>query len=321
MKFFTFLTIIGTAIAAPLVATPRLHPASLSRRAAASNSNPSFTDIWQLALYVEHLEIGLYFTAFARFSQQDFINAGFDAFYYQTLRDILHEHQFQATSIRRNQLYVEDSVVQACSYSFSFTDVKSFISLSATLEGFATSFYLSLIHSVVAAPDPDTSLEFALTIAGSTAAIDAKHVALQRLSLKQNVTDTNFFPQLGLNESYTFAKSFAKSCPKTGYQLPFTPLPTLIPNVTQVVPGQIVDFYSPLPIDNSLNGLFIFDFYDIASTILTTGDKPGHFHTRIPSDIVSPVSQMYFVVTKYDENDYLDESTVLAGPAVFQVLP
>ena len=315
MKFFTFLTVIGTVIAAPLIATPRVHTPLLRR--AVSVNPPSFTfrDVWQLALYIEHLEIGLYFTAFARFSEQDFINAGFDAFYYQSLRDILHEHQYQAQWIRDNFISRNEPAVLACRYSFPFTDIKSFIELSIVLESFATSFYLSAAYSVVIAPDPDTLLEFAVATAGSTAAIDAKHVAFQRLSLKQNVTDTNYFPPLRLNESYTFANTFARSCPQSRYTLPFTLLPTLTPNVTQVQPGQVVDFYSSLPIGNSLNGLFIYDNSYSASTILTTGDKPGHFHTTIPSEAAG---QLYFVVTLHDENGFLDETSVVAGPGVLE---
>ena len=65
--------------------------------------------------------------------------------------------------------------VEACKYTFPYTDVKSFITLSSVLEGVGTSAYLGGAPLI-------TSKDY-LAVAGSILVTEAIHTSLQRVAI------------------------------------------------------------------------------------------------------------------------------------------
>lgn len=65
--------------------------------------------------------------------------------------------------------------VDACTYSFPYEDVRSFISLSSILEGVGTSAYLGGAPLI-------TSKDY-LSVAGSILVTEALHTSLQRVAV------------------------------------------------------------------------------------------------------------------------------------------
>ena len=82
--------------------------------------------------------------------------------------------------------------VQACTYNFPYTDVKSFITLSSVLEGVGTSAYLGAAPLV-------TSKSY-LSVAGAILVAEALHTSLQRSAIGEvpfaNPYGTVSFPNM-----------------------------------------------------------------------------------------------------------------------------
>lgn len=132
--------------------------------------------------------------------------------------------------------------VEACTYSFPYTNVGSFITLSSVLEGVGTSAYLGGAPLI-------TSKAY-LTVAGAILATEALHTSYQRNAINEvpmanpfetvsqayppspyriSIPAHTTLPQpLDPTSVYTLAAMFITSCPasNTGV-LPFVPFPTL----------------------------------------------------------------------------------------------
>lgn len=71
----------------------------------------------------------------AKFTEADFLAAGYSAKYFSDLKYIAHDEE-QHVLLLEGGLKAAGAVpVAACEYNFPYTDVKSFVSLSSVLEG------------------------------------------------------------------------------------------------------------------------------------------------------------------------------------------
>ena len=120
MKFLSVLSLAGVALAAPLA----------SRQAAITDA-----DILNFALTLEHLENVFYKGVLDKFTKQDFEAAGFSAAYYTNLEYISHDEESHVELLTSALSAAGATPVAACSYSFPYTDIKSFLTLSTLLEG------------------------------------------------------------------------------------------------------------------------------------------------------------------------------------------
>ncbi|KAK4555159.1 hypothetical protein LTR86_007925 [Recurvomyces mirabilis] len=177
------------------------------------------TTVLQFALTLEHLENVFYKQAIQKFSQQDFMKAGYSADYYNDLKYIAYDEQQHVLALSAALTAAGVTPNQACQYSFPYTDVPSFITLSSVLEDVGTSAYLGGAGLI-------TSKAY-LTVAGSILATEARHTAFQRTAIGEVPMPNPFQTPLDPTSVYTLAAMFITSCPTTNTPLPFTPFPAL----------------------------------------------------------------------------------------------
>jgi hypothetical protein len=146
------------------------------------------TTVLQFALTLEHLENVFYKGALSKFSEQDFEEAGrcyqiltrsqwhdaddatgYSKDYYTNLQYISHDEEDHVKLLSGALKTAGVTPVEACNYTFPYTDVKSFITLSSVLEGVGTSAYLGGAPLV-------TSKDY-LAVAGSILVTEAIHTA------------------------------------------------------------------------------------------------------------------------------------------------
>ena len=161
------------ASAAPIVARDDIDPTILN-----------------FALTLEHLENVFYKGVLEKFSAEDFEKAGmrnvttswqlhetdnvagYSGDYYYNLQYIAHDEEDHVKLLSGALQKAGVTPVEACTYSFPYTDPKSFLGFASILEGVGTSAYLGAAPLV-------TSKDY-LAVAGSILVTEAVHTSLQR---------------------------------------------------------------------------------------------------------------------------------------------
>ncbi|KKY20867.1 putative protein rds1 [Phaeomoniella chlamydospora] len=264
--------------------------------------------VLQFALTLEHLENVFYKEAISKLSEQDFKDAGYSAKYYSDLCYIAHDEESHVTALTSALSAAGATPVEACTYDFPFTDVKSFITLSSVLEGVGTSAYLGGAPLI-------TSKDY-LTVAGSILVAEALHTSMQRSALNQVPSPNPYGTPLSPSPVYTLAASFIASCPDSNAALPFTAFPTLTAvQGTPAAPG--------IPFEFSIEGdipqaSYVTWVSGLAVTSEPVTDVSGkNFMAMVPA---TAMGQTYALLTNANVTT-VDDSAVLAGPAVIEVTP
>ena len=120
MKLSYIIALASAAVAAPLA----------TRQAAITDA-----DILQFALTLEHLENVFYKGVLDKFTKADFEAANYSAAYYTNLEYIAHDEEAHVELLTTALAAAGAMPVAACTYSFPYTDIPSFITLSSVLEG------------------------------------------------------------------------------------------------------------------------------------------------------------------------------------------
>ena len=207
MKFSSYIA--GASLAGVALSSP------IASRQATNIDNT----ILQFALTLEHLENVFYEGAIKNFTAQDFANAGYGSTYYNNLKYIAHDEQVHVQTLTAALQANGQTPVAACQYSFPYTDVNSFITLSSILEGVGTSAYLG--------GAPLITSKYYLTVAGSILATEALHTSYQRAAIGEVPMANPFETPLNPNPVYTLAAAFIVSCPASNPPLPFVAFPSL----------------------------------------------------------------------------------------------
>ena len=298
MKFFT------TSAATSLLAiTAIAHP--VKRQAEA---NVTDADILQYALTLEHLENTFYKGAISSMSEDMFIEAGFSAAYYDNLKYIAHDEEQHVELLTSALTAAGAKPVAACTYSFPYTDPKSFVSLASVLEGVGTSAYLGGAGLI-------TSKAY-LGVAGSILVTESLHTSVQRFNLGEVAPANPYGTALGLNPVYTLAAAFIKSCPSTNVPLPVMAFPTL--TATQGIPAA-----EGITFTFSVKGALPATFYVVfVSGLSTTSVVPtmagGMISAFIPA---TAMGQTYVFLSKSATNTTITDTMILYGPAIIEVTP
>ncbi|KAK3658417.1 hypothetical protein LTR56_001828 [Elasticomyces elasticus] len=177
------------------------------------------TTVLQFALTLEHLENVFYKQALEKFSLKEFEQAGYSANYYNNLKYIAHDEEEHVKLLSGALTAAGVKPVQACTYKFPYTDVRSFITLSSVLEGVGTSAYLGGAPLI-------TSKDY-LTVAGSILVTEALHTSMQRSAIDEVPMANPYGTPLDPTSVYTLAAMFIESCPASNAALPFKPFPSL----------------------------------------------------------------------------------------------
>lgn len=276
---------------------------------AAPVAKPAITDvdILQYALTLEHLENDFYRGALRRFSKSDFQRAGFSGRYYENLQFIAKDEQSHVELLTGALSGAGVKPVEPCTYSFPYKDVRSFVGLSAVLEGVGTSAYLGGAGFI-------ESKDY-LTVAGSILVTEALHTSLQRFSLGQIAAANPYGTPLGLNEVFTLAAAFIKSCPKTNPALPVKAFPALTAAGGQrMTPGTSFRFTTK---DQQKGKLFVTFVSGLSVTSVPAVVRGKEIHANIPK---TAMGQTYAILTNKEVTKLTDD-VVVAGPAILEVPP
>ena len=252
-------------------------------------------DILQFALTLEHLEATFYAEAVAKFSAQDFVNAGFDAGFYANLQEVASDEATHVSFLTSGLTAAGAVPVAACTYSFPYTDPTSFMSLAKTLEGVGVSAYLGAAAAI-------TSKAY-LTDAAAILTIEARHNSYFSSELGYSPFPQPFDTPLGPNAVYTLASAFITACPASNAVLPFMAFPSLT-TVGTPVPGQPMVFSTTADLSKVQYCTFISELDTLYSPF--SGDT-----CTIPAEV--DIGQNYVLLTTSQSSN---DSAVVAGPAI-----
>jgi len=260
-------------------------------------------DILNFALTLEHLENAFYTQGLSRFTQQDFVGAGFPDWSYGRFKQIAaHE----AAHVKLLETTLGDKATKPCTYQFPYDDPKSFITLSHALEAVGDAAYIG-------ASKLFENKEYVLA-AATILSTESRHSAwLDSAIRKGSAWSGPFDTPLDLNQAFTVASSFIASCPHTNPKLPATAYTQLtLPDTASAWPGSTtpLEFTTPGSLDRStqLYGAFM-SGQDAIIVPLDDGGKS----VSIPDDLYGVV---YLLITS--DAGSVDDSKVIAGPALLE---
>lgn len=220
----------GFATAAPVEKTPAINDG----------------DILNYALTLEHLEDKFYRDGLKRFSKADFAAAGFDATFYSNVQKVSEDETTHVSFLTTALKGAKVTPVAECVYDFGVTDVKSFVATASILEGVGVSAYLGAAASIMN--------KAYLTAAGSILTVEARHSSYIRAAQKQVPFPQAFDAPLGLNEVFSLASQFIKSCPKENPALPVKAFPKLVVHTTGTLKtGSTVVLKAPVCLSQSIS--------------------------------------------------------------------
>ncbi|KAF2736193.1 hypothetical protein EJ04DRAFT_598202 [Polyplosphaeria fusca] len=273
------------------------------------HKKPGITDIdiLQYALTLEHLEYAFYRDGIAKFnSSQQFADAGFRGSFFKNINEVLYDEKTHVDFLTGAISKLGAKPVAECTYSFPYTDVKSFVGLASVLEGVGVTAYLGAAASIV----DDTYL----TAAGSILTVESRHSAYLRAAQKQSPFPQPFDVPLDFNEVYTLAAPFIKSCPASNGKLPVKAFPSLMLDASSmnVMTGSQIT----LDLGKELKKQQYYAAW-IAVTGPTFTDVQVNGKKLTTTVPVGFYGQSYVVITK-DKGAATDDC-IVAGPAIVEV--
>lgn len=241
-------------------------------------------------------------------TESDFVAAGFSPAYYNNLKYVVHDEEQHVELLTTSLMEVGAAPVAACTYDFPYTDPKSFVTLASVLEGVGVSAYLGAAGLI-------TSKEY-LGVAGSILVTESIHTAVQRFNLGEVAPANPYGTALGLNDVYTMAAAFIKSCPSTNVALPVKAFPTLTP--TQGTPTSVGIPFT-FTVAGAIPATFFVTFVSgLATTSVTATVEGDMISAVIPA---TAMGQSYAFITNMNVTGTLMDSMVLFGPTAIEVTP
>ncbi|KAI5206499.1 Ferritin/ribonucleotide reductase [Aureobasidium subglaciale] len=269
--------------------------------------------ILNYALTLEHLEANFYATGIAKFSEQDFTNAGFNGSnFYRDLKEVGRDEQVHVDFLTTALKGAGVTPVAACTYDFGNLTPASFIATAQVLEGVGVSAYLGAAALI-------TNKAY-LTAAGSILTVEARHSSFVRNSLALVPSPQPFDIPLDFNQVYSLAAPFIKSCPSTNPPLPVKAFPALTvgKSVTgPVAQGDTIEFDIPAGMAVPAGPLYV--AFPLADGTMYSSAvvKDCKVYARVPVGHTGPNGEVYAILTT-SATAISDDNTV-AGPAVLEV--
>jgi len=285
VRILSFTALAALALARPLVRDP----------------TPSDFDILNFVLTLEHIENAFYSQGLSRFTQKDFVDAGFPAWSYGRLKQIAaHE----AAHVQVLEITLGDKATKPCTYNFPYNDTKSFVGLGHALEVVGDSAYIGVSKFF-------NNKEYALA-AATIASTESRHSAWFDSALRKGSAWSGpFGTPLDLNQAFTIVSTFITSCPPTNPTLPAVAYAQLtLPEPSSVWPGSTtpLEFTESSSLDNSTPLYGAFMSGQEAVIVPLVGKS-----VSIPNDLRGVV----FLLITTDAGN-LDDSKIIAGPALLE---
>lgn len=246
----------------------------------------------------------------SRFTEADFIGAGFTAQYFNNLQFIVSDEEAHVVFLQDAISAAGGTPVEACEYNFPYDDIHSFVALGSVLEGVGVAAYLGGA-AVISSKD-------ILASAGAILVAEGLHQSIQRTSLHQVASANIAGTAVTANSIFTVASAFIASCPPSNPPLPFQSFGSLVP--TQANPNSI-DTVTTFTIgqDVTVPQNFFLTFVSGLEVVSVAGtNEGGVLSANIP---VKAQGQTYAFVTDSDISGAFVESAVMAGPAILEVTP
>lgn len=207
MRFSVFALALGCVSAVPVT----------EKRQASGSLSANDVTVLQLALYLEHLETSLYSGGYANFTDAQYTAAGLPAPFRKHINVTAMQEETHASTIASTLTANGVTPVPACTYSFPYTSVQSFVALADLITTTGIGAYLGGATLIMDNPT-------LLTIASSILTVEARHDAYLRAGLNQSPFPMPFDTPLTADWAYNLAQAFIVHCPQ---QLSFPILPTL----------------------------------------------------------------------------------------------
>jgi len=271
-------------------------------------ANVTDGDILNYALTLEHLEDTFYREALAKFTVDDFLAANFTEETYERIQTISKDETTHVSFLTSALTAAGVKPVAECTYDFGYKDVTGFMATASVLEGVGVSAYLGAAADIMS--------KTYLTAAGSILTVEARHSSYIRNTIKQAPFPAPFDNPLSLNEVYTLAAPFIKSCPSTNAQLPVKAFPSLS---ATGIKGAKIDAGANIVVTTpgyTIEGDVYAAFITVTGPVWTMIQKATVGYTvTVPNTGIT--GQSYLVFTSC--NTTATDDTIIAGPALVEV--
>lgn len=242
----------------------------------------------------------------AKYSVDDFKSAGFSEDTYNKIKTVSEDEKTHVSFLTGALSAAGAKPVDACTYDFGYTDVKSFLATASVLEGVGVSAYLGAAADIMS--------KTYLTAAGSILTVEARHSAYIRNTIAQAPFPQPFDNPLSYNSVYTLAAQFIKSCPETNAPLPVKAFPTLtaMSSDASIKTGSWVTLSTK---DYKIEGTVYAAFITVTGPVFVdTKAVDGGYEVEVPKGVAG---QSYVVLTSC--NTAATDDTIVAGPAVVEI--
>jgi len=260
-------------------------------------------EILQYALTLEHLEAKFYSEALGKFSDADFEAAGYGAQVRQRIGEIAVHEATHVTTLASVITAAGATPTAPCVYDFPYTDIPSFLALSAILEDVGVSAYLYKAQFI--------NEKAYLTAAASILAVEARHQATVSTFQATDPIPSPFDTPLTGSEVLTLATPFFVSCPASNPALPFKTFPSLVASAAAVNVGDVITFTNADGSPVTGKDAYVSFIYGLG-TFAVKLDNKGQ--AAVPEGLYGKV---YAVAAHGDARP--NDDTTIAGPAILQV--
>jgi len=289
-------TLVGAASLVGLGdAVPHRLPTHSKRQATGALTD---IDILQFALTLEHLEAAFYSQGFEKFPEADFSALGLTPEEITALKKVGETEATHVTVLTTVLKGAGATPVEPCQYDFKFTTAADMVATAKILEAVGVSAYLGAA--------PLVSDKAILAAAATIVTVEARHQTFIRGAAGDIPVPQAFDAPLGPLSVFTLAAQFIKACP-AGSDLGFTAFPSLvIVNAQSITAGTSLSLADP-NIPNASFCAFTAGGVGAIFVPLTDGQ------CAVPADLAGEV---YVQLTSKGEGKAVDETTVVAGPAI-----